>query len=64
MNYKKLMLTVIGDFIYIVNMTKPVTNRHYEIHEKTVEKQKFVGATRTFLFNFLMSYILKHKQWI
>ena len=29
MNFKKLLYTVIGDFIYIVNMTKPGTNcRH------------------------------------
>ena len=27
-NYKKLLQTVIEDFIYIVNMTKPGTNRN------------------------------------
>ena len=39
MNYKILLKTVTGDFIYIVNMTKPETiNRHLEIHEKTLEE--------------------------
>ena len=28
MNYKKLIKTVIEDFIYIVNITEPGTNRH------------------------------------
>ena len=57
MNYKKQ--TVLRDFIYIVNMTKPETNRHLEIHEKTLEEQTFVGASRTCLINLLMSFILK-----
>ena len=44
MNYKKLLLPVIGDFVCIVNMTKPGTNRHEEVHEKTLEEQKKFAA--------------------
>ena len=37
MNYK--ISAVIGDFIYIVNMTKPGTNREIN-KKKTLEEQK------------------------
>ena len=39
---KKLLQTVIGDFIYKVNMTKTGTNRHQEVQEKTIEEQLFL----------------------
>ena len=55
-------------------MTKPGTNRNQEIHEKTLEEQKIVAASRKSLINLLMSFILsllevyffkhKNKPWI
>ena len=39
MNYKKLRRLNRGLYIHIVNMTKSGTNRHLEIHEKTIEEQ-------------------------
>ena len=37
MNYKNCCNS--GVYIYIVNMTKAGTNRHEEIHDKTLEEQ-------------------------
>ena len=48
----------VWDFIHIVNLTKPGTNRHKEIHEKALEEQKFLGASGTFINNLLMWFIL------
>ena len=41
------------------DMTKPGTNRHLEIHEKTLGEQNFLCASRTCLINLPLSFILK-----
>ena len=45
--YKKTAVDCKGDSKYIVHMTKPGSNRHEEIHEKTLEDKNFFGASRT-----------------
>ena len=56
-----------------MSVTKPGTNRNYEINEKTLEEQTFFGASCTCLTNLLMSFVLKllevffkqkNKPWI
>ena len=48
---------MIGDFIYVhVNITNPGTNRHLEIHEKTLQNRIF-SALRACMFNLFANFV-------